>query len=72
MRSISEVAVNLLGLSIYQLGAKIAAIRGDATTINRVSNIRHRPKLPATRLTSCLTAAALPFSRYSPKIGTKA
>ena len=32
MRSISEVAANLLGLSIYQLGAKIAAIRGDAIT----------------------------------------
>ena len=72
IRSISAVAANLAGSLAYHLGAKTVAIKGAHNNTKRVTKSRVIPSVPLTRLTSSLTAARLPCSRYSARIGTKA
>src|SRR5690606_6976546 len=45
---------------------------GENVTIGSVTNNRLNPRHPATRSISSLTAAWLPFTRYSDSTGTKA
>ena len=72
MRNISVVAANFATSLAYHLGAKTAAITGAHNNTKRVTKSSVIPSVPLTRLTNSLTAARLPCSRYSARIGTKA